>query len=151
MSLEIALIVATVAGVLIWQVCAWFFKPGVAVTVQKTTNANEQPEVVTVSANVWRLSNPDALFRVISDAADAAWARMFHVNMTILERNKELAAEMERRKGEQEAWKSRASRRQRRHIAKALGIPLRDLTQADIDRYVAPQAENPSLEPAGSA
>lgn len=140
MSLELALIAAVVAGVVVWQLCAALLRPRVAVTVQKTTNTNDQPEVVTLQASVWRTQSHDRLFRVLSDLADAAWARMYHVNLQILERNREMAAEIDRRRAAQEQWKSRASRAQRRHIAKELGIPLRDLTQADIDRYLAPRA-----------
>lgn len=151
MTFELALILAVIGAVVAWKVMEAVLRPRVAVTVQKTTNTNQQPEVVTVQASLWRLGNPDKLFRVICDAADGAWARMYYVNKRIIERQDEIAAEIDRRKTLEPAWEERVTKRERRMIAAALGVPLKDVTREMVlaERAKAAATEERALEPVG--
>jgi len=150
-SLEIALIVAVVAGVVVWKLAEACLRPRVAVTVQKTTNTNEQPEVVTVQASLWRLGNPNTVFRAISDAADGAWARMYYVNKRMIERQAEITAEIERRKAAEPSWEERVTKRERKMLAAALGKPLKDVTREMVlaERAKAAAVDERKLEPVG--
>lgn len=144
----VALVALTLLA--LWTIYREIVKPKYAISVQKTVNVNEQPEVVTVQATCPRWARQTDVWTEVERCAFAAIERMQSVNEDIVEageREKELVeARREQRRQEKEAFEAERRRKEdrkrvARRIARTRGIHVRDVTDAMIDDAMAAKLE----------
>lgn len=98
-------------------------KPFYLVSVTKVTNVNQQPETVTMTANLPKSATPADLWETLEGMGMAAVARMTTINDDIIETNEKIAAEIEARKVSSiPVIHGEIADRQRRRVAKALNV-----------------------------
>lgn len=98
--------------------------PRYLVTVQKVTNATEQPETVTVQLNLPASATPAELWEEMEKVAAASTARMTTINESILEVNRKIAEEIQQRRIDRiPVIRGELAERRRRRISKELGVP----------------------------
>jgi len=145
-----ALILAVAVGVILWQGLAAWLRPRCSVTVQKTVDINNAPEVVTVSLNRWRWGKSDDRWMDAERAGLVATARMTSINHDILEQNAADAERIAARKAERDAERdARITGRQKKKIARLKGIKVDEVTPAMVAEAVATAKaqRNGTLEP----
>lgn len=148
MTSDLIVKLAEIAGaVVLLAICLQaFFRPRYMISVQKTTNAASQPEIVSIQANLPWWSSADTIWRQCEKMASVAVSRMTTCNEMILDVTR---AFHERVAVQRPPMKSKFLRKQekrrREHVARQLGIPIDQVTDEQVQQVVS-QAQNGTIE-----
>lgn len=127
MSVQVVLatlVWCAVLGVAVWLVRRRPAPPRYLVTLQKVTNANQQPETVTVQCNLPASATPVEIWEELEKIGMAAVSRMQTINEDILETNKRIADEIMQRKIDRlPVIRGELVEKRRRRIGRELGVP----------------------------
>lgn len=130
-----ALVLIGLAVLVLALVQAWIERrrPRYLITMQKVVNTNQQPETVTVQANLPARAGTDDLWVEMEKAGIAAQSRMQSINQEILDVVAEEGAKIAARKAEVDAERVRHREdRVRRRIAKAQRKPITEVTDEEV-------------------
>lgn len=135
--------VAAVLALALLAVLVGFLRPTYLITVQKTTNVNQQPEVVTLQAKLPWWTSAWGVWMRTERMANAGVNRMETINHQILEvvaaDNERIAKAREALTDEQRQFRER---RIRKGMAKRLSVPPHEVPQEMVDRALGAQLES---------
>ena len=139
MIAETLLLFATAVVLVLFLVWRHRQRPCYLVTLQRVTNATQQPETVTVQANLPASASAADIWEAIEvQMGLPAQARMVSLNDEILEEVARASEEIKARQGRVKSAQERFHfDKKRRRIAKRLGKPVEQVTDAEVREALA--------------
>ena len=139
MIAETLLLFATAVVLVLFLVWRHRQRPCYLVTLQRVTNATQQPETVTVQANLPASASSADIWEAIEvQMGLPAQARMVSLNDEILEEVARGAEEIKRRQGPVRSAKEQFHfDKKRKRIARRLGKPVEQVTDDEVRAALA--------------